>query len=103
MKFDIQKEREAFSEWHESAYGEYVTWGNDYPVSHIHNDRWEAWQAAKTHANQQFESFLNQAIEDSACADERRSLQVLLEDFQDNLEADKRKGQKCVAVNQEDL
>ena len=78
------------------------------------NKQWATWcaclglacleiEAAKTQANKQFESFLNQAIEDSACADERRSLQVLLEDFQDNLEADKRQGQKRVSVNLEDL
>ncbi len=78
------------------------------------NKQWSTWCAclgmthlevneAKTQANKQFESFLNQAIHDSACAEERQTLQVLLEDFQDNLEADKRKGQKRVAVNLEDL
>lgn len=67
------------------------------------NEHWDTFRAGWQAANKQFESFLNQAIEDSACADERRSLQVLLEDFQDNLEADKRKGQKRVAVNLEDL
>ena len=46
-------------------------------------DSWKAWQAAKAKANKQFESFIDQAIEDSACADERRSLQALLDEFQD--------------------
>ena len=46
-------------------------------------DSWKAWQAAKVQANKQFESFIDQAIEDSACADERRSLQNLLDEFQE--------------------
>ena len=83
---------------------EMIEWDGEYDDAlNELNSSWCTWQAAKASANQQFESFLNQAIEDSACADERRSLQVLLEDFQDNLEADKRKGQKRVAVNLEDL
>lgn len=40
-------------------------------------------QAAKAQANKQFEDFIDQAIEDSACADERRSLQALLDEFQE--------------------
>lgn len=51
------------------------------------NELWDAfragWQAAKAQANKQFENFIDQAIEDSACADERRSLQALLDEFQD--------------------
>lgn len=42
-----------------------------------------AWQAAQAKANKQFENFIDQAIEDSACADERRSLQDLLDEFQE--------------------
>lgn len=44
---------------------------------------WNAWQAAKAQANKQFEGFIDQAIEDSACADERRSLQCLLDEFRE--------------------
>jgi hypothetical protein len=100
---DMNKEKEAFEAWAGSK-GKYIQLSsNGEYVSMTLNEEWQAWQAAKNHANQQFESFLNQAIEDSACADERRSLQVLLEDFQDNLEADNRQGQKRVAVNLEDL
>lgn len=40
-------------------------------------------QAAKAQANKQFENFIDQAIEDSACIDERRSLQYLLDEFRD--------------------
>ena len=47
---DMQKEREAFSQWHEEKHGEYVTWCDSLPTSHIHSDRWEAWQAAKASA-----------------------------------------------------
>ena len=47
------------------------------------NFAWQAWQAAKAQANKQFENFIDQAIEDSACADERRSLQALLDEFHD--------------------
>ena len=106
---DMNKEKEAFEGVFPCSvgttlneYGHYESKINQQDAM-IQNISWVVWQAAKNHANKQFESFLNQAIEDSACADERRSLQVLLEDFQDNLEADKRKGQKRVAVNLEDL
>ena len=47
------------------------------------NDSLRIWQAAKFQADKQFENFIDQAIEDSACADERRSLQGLLDEFQD--------------------
>ena len=42
--------RKAFEAWHESKYGEHVTWANGAPVSHIHNDRWQGWLAAKAQA-----------------------------------------------------
>ncbi|AYA04599.1 hypothetical protein BEN74_18620 [Acinetobacter sp. WCHAc010034] len=44
---DIELERKAFEAWHESKYGEHVTWANGAPVSHIHDDRWQGWRAAK--------------------------------------------------------
>ena len=47
------------------------------------NDSLRIWQAAKAQANKQFENFIDQAIEDSACIDERRSLQYLLDEFRD--------------------
>ena len=51
------------------------------------NEHWDTfqagWQAAKAQANKHFENFIDQAIEDSACADERRSLQNLLDEFQE--------------------
>ena len=112
---DIQKEREAFQECYKTSrdYKFYVRHemsdkqifefkGGKYVVNCV-NHGWWMWQAAKAQANKQFANFIDQAIEDSACADERRSLQVLLEDFQDNIEADKRQGQKRVSVNLEDL
>lgn len=43
---DIELERKAFEAWHESEYGEHVTWANGAPVSHIHDDRWQGWRAA---------------------------------------------------------
>ena len=41
------------------------------------------WQVAKAKANKHFEEFIDQAIEDSACADERQSLQSLLDEFKE--------------------
>ena len=84
---DIQKEREAF-ENHLKKMGktdnETFSKNEDdsYQMDIIHFG-WKIWQAAKAHANKQFENFIDQAIEDSACADERRSLQALLDEFQD--------------------
>lgn len=49
------------------------------------NSSWSIWQSAIAQANKQFENFIDQAIEDSACADERRSLQALLDEFQDTV------------------
>ena len=92
---DIEKDsnREAFEEWYcknhtalkQSDLAKFRTL-SDYSFSDSLkiNISWEAWQAAKAKANKQFENFIDQAIEDSACADERRSLQALLEDFQDS-------------------
>ena len=45
---DIQ--RKEFESWHESKYGEHITWSNGSPVSHIHNDRWQGWLAATANA-----------------------------------------------------
>ena len=74
---DIEKEKEAFEEWYE----------NHKPTLLVENivkgTARAAWQAAKAQANKQFENFIDQAIEDSACADERRSLQYLLDEFRD--------------------
>ena len=47
------------------------------------NDSLRIWQAAKFQANKNFEDFIDQAIEDSACADERQSLQSLLDEFKE--------------------
>ena len=47
------------------------------------NDLLRIWQAAKAQANKHFENFIDQAIEDSACADERQSLQFLLDEFKE--------------------
>ena len=47
------------------------------------NDSLRIWQAAKVQANKHFEEFIDQAIEDSACADERQSLQLLLDEFKE--------------------
>ena len=47
------------------------------------NTAWLAWQAAKVQANKNFEDFIDQSIEDSACADERQSLQFLLDEFKE--------------------
>ena len=47
------------------------------------NDSLLVWKAAKAQANKNFEDFIDQAIEDSACADERQSLQSLLDEFKE--------------------
>ena len=47
------------------------------------NDSLMVWKAAKSQANKHFEEFIDQAIEDSACADERQSLQYLLDEFKE--------------------
>ena len=47
------------------------------------NDSLLVWKAAKAQANKNFEDFIDQAIEDSACADERQSLQFLLDEFKE--------------------
>ena len=49
-------------------------------VDHV-NDSLRIWQAAKAQANKYFENFIDKSIEDSACADERQSLQDLLDEF----------------------
>ena len=78
------KEREAFEAWFESRYdAHFMQFALDldmYVDKHTQTC-WEAWQAAKAQASKQFENFIDQAIEDSACADERRSLQRLLDEF----------------------
>lgn len=69
-------EREAFSRW-------VLTHPDNRKITaYEENIMFDAWKAAKAQASKQFENFIDQAIEDSACADERRSLQTLLEDFQ---------------------
>ena len=73
----MDKEREAFSRW-------VLTHPDNLDItSYEENIMFDAWQAAKAQADKQFEKFIDQAIEDSACADERRSLQALLDEFQD--------------------
>ena len=90
---DTQKEREAFESWFSKEF-RCDEWEYN-PFSHIEfndiaayscstvNAAWAAWQAAKAQASKQFENFIDQAIEDSACIDERRSLQYLLDEFRD--------------------
>ena len=74
---DVKKERAEFDRW-------VVTHQDNLTViAYEENIMFDAWQAAKAQANKQFESFIDQAIEDSACADERRSLQRLLDEFRD--------------------
>ena len=83
---DIQKEREAFEAWFESRYDAYFVQFAIYLDVYVDKHTqasWEAWQAANDQAKKQFENFIDQAIEDSACADERRSLQALLDEFQE--------------------
>ena len=86
---DMHKQREAFEEVFPCSagtvlndYGHYESQVNQKDAM-IQNISWVVWQAAKAQANKQFEKFIDQAIEDSACADERRSLQALLDEFQD--------------------
>ena len=98
---DIQKEREAFelvvanqlqnSLYHSVFFNEATGWyycADDAPAGvqvfcFDLNSDFRIWKAAKNQANKQFENFIDQAIEDSACADERRSLQALLDEFQE--------------------
>ena len=73
----MDRERAEFNRW-------VVTHQDNLTViAYEENIMFDAWQAAKAQANKQFENFIDQAIEDSACADGRRSLQTLLEDFQE--------------------
>lgn len=76
----MNKEREAFEVWFESLNKNGRT---TYFLGQESTVAWEAWQTAKVQANKQFENFIDQAIEDSACADERQSLQYLLDEFQE--------------------
>ena len=86
MDFEKDSNREAFEAWFESRYdAHFMQFALDldmYVDKHTQTS-WEAWQAAKAQANKQFENFIDQAIEDSACADERRSLQYSLDEFQE--------------------
>lgn len=63
---------------------ELIEWDEEYSeaLNEI-NSSWCTWQAAKAQANKQFEDFIDQAIEDSACAEERQTLQRLLEELQE--------------------
>ena len=75
---DIEKEREAFSRW-------VLTHPDNLTIiAYEANIMFDAWQAA----NKQFENFIDQTIEDSACADERRSLQRLLDEFREQTHND---------------
>ena len=87
------KERKAFElwfsqefrcdEWEYNPFSRMEFNGIDaYSCSTV-NTTWEAWQAAKAQANKNFEDFIDQSIEDSACADERQSLQFLLDEFKE--------------------
>ena len=89
-------EREAFDAWHYEQYllenpnidisnAKYIY---DYAhknalVYQLKESHFLAWQSAKAQANKHFEEFIYQAIEDSACADERQSLQHLLDEFKE--------------------
>lgn len=82
---DMQKEKEAFANWFGASFtnGKIEFDADGVPIGYEKAIAWKAWKAAKTHANQHFESFVNQAIEDSACAEERQTLQRLLEELQE--------------------
>jgi len=60
---DIELERKAFEAWHESEYGEHVTWANGAPVSHIHDDRWQGWLAAKAQAAPEENALLSATLD----------------------------------------
>ena len=93
---NLQKERDAFEAWHYEQYllenpniditnAKYIY---DYThknalVFNLKESHFITWQAAKVQANKNFEDFIDQSIEDSACADERQSLKSLLDEFQD--------------------
>ena len=52
-------------------------------VRWVLDDSTNDMEEVKSQANKHFEEFIDQAIEDSACADERRSLQYLLDEFKE--------------------
>lgn len=92
---NIQKEREAFQECyrtsrdykfyvrHEMSEKQIFEFKRGKYVVDCVNWGWGMWQSAKSQANKHFEEFIDQAIEDSACADERQSLQYLLDEFKE--------------------
>ena len=69
--------------WLRKQYVQLSTEENHTEIADHANDSLLVWQAAKAQANKNFEEFIDQAIEDSACADERCSLQYLLDEFKE--------------------
>ena len=69
--------------WLRKQYVQLSTEENHTDIVDHANDSLLVWKAAKAQANKNFEDFIDQAIEDSACADERRSLQSLLDEFKE--------------------
>ena len=69
--------------WLRKQYVQLSTEENHTDIVDHANDSLLVWKAAKAQANKSFEDFIDQAIEDSACADERQSLQSLLDEFKE--------------------
>ena len=69
--------------WLRKQYVQLSTEENHTDIVDHANDSLLVWKAAKAQANKNFEDFIDQAIEDSACADERQSLQSLLDEFKE--------------------
>lgn len=69
--------------WLRKQYVQLSTEENHTEIVDHANDSLMVWKAAKAQANKHFEEFIDQAIEDSACADERCSLQSLLDEFKE--------------------
>ena len=81
----MKTQKEAFKAWFKKEYlgiDDLAKQGDEGAITR-RDYAYVGWQAAKAQANNQFANFINQAIEDSACADERQSLQALLDEFQD--------------------
>ena len=88
---NIEKEREAFEkECRLLCYKGNMIMSNlgSFYNNEQTNWMWQMWLSSKAQANKQFENFIDQAIEDSACADERRSLQRLLDEFREQTHND---------------
>ena len=69
--------------WLRKQYVQLSTEENHTDIVDHANDSLLLWKAAKAQANKNFEDFIDQAIEDSACADERQSSQFLLDEFKE--------------------